>query len=231
MYKLFRVVVLACAAGALTLAVGAERAAATATGNSVTYQDSTGEDPAEFDISQIVVSNDDSGLLTFAVTIGANAPATLSGHNDVSLYFDTDNNSTDSSGSDYDGAELTIEVTDGAVNAYKWDGSNFTWSGAQPTSLIYSYAAGVVIIRVKASDLGLSSFNFWVLTDTDYSSDSSHIDEAPDPGHGTFAYQVKISPPATTTSPSPKPKPKPKPKKTPKCKVHQKSTKAHPCHK
>ncbi|MGH2933529.1 MAG: hypothetical protein ACRDL2_03315 [Gaiellaceae bacterium] len=226
MQHLLRVAALVVVGGAVALAVGVGSGGATATGNSVTYQDSTGEDSSSLDISQVVVSNDDNGLLTFAITL-ANGPSALTGHADVSLYIDTDNNSTDASGADYAGAELSLEIADGSANAYKWDGSAFTWSGAQPTSLIYSYSGGVATIHVKASDLSLTSFDFWVLTDTDYSSDSSHLDSAPDAGHGTYAYAVQITPPPL---PQPKPKAKPK-KKIPKCKPHQKSMKAHRCHK
>ena len=224
MKELFRVAAALSAVAAFALVAGTAPAGARTAGNSVTYQDSTGEDPASFDISQIVVSNDDTGLLTFAITL-KNGPAALSGRNDVSIYFDTDNNMTDSSGPSYDGAELTIEVADGSVNAYKWDGNNFTWSGAQPSSLVYSYGGGVLTIRVNANDLSLGSFGFWVLADTDYGDPNSHVDEAPDPGHGNFDYQVKISPPAPPATTQKHVKP------VPKCKKKQKSTKAHPCHK
>jgi hypothetical protein len=218
-----RVVALACLAGVAALAVGAGQVHAKTAGNSVTYLDSTGEDPASLDVSQVVVSNDDGGLLTFAITL-KNGPAALTGHNDVEVYLDTDNNASDGAGADYAGAEMVIQATDGTVKAFKWDGKDFTWSGAQPTSLIWSYSGGVLTIHVKAADLSLTSFGFWVLTDTDYTDQNSHVDFAPDVDHGTFAYTVKISPPVTTTKPTPK-------KTTPKCRKGQRSTKAHPCHK
>ena len=37
--------------------------------NSVTYQDSTGENPAAPDITTIVVSNNDTGMMTFKINI------------------------------------------------------------------------------------------------------------------------------------------------------------------
>jgi hypothetical protein len=210
------------AAGALALVVGIAPGAARTSTNSVTYQDSTGEDGGSLDIQQIVVSNDDKGLLTFEIHLG-NAPA-LTGKNDVSIFIDSDNNPGNSGGPGYLGAEMVLDVSDGTVDVFKWNGTTFAFSGS-PSSLTYSFATGVLTVKVNAGDLGLTSFNFWVGTDTDYSSDSSHLDVAPDPGHGSFAYQVKISPPAPPAVPKPTPKP------APKCKKGQKSTKAHPCHK
>ena len=37
--------------------------------NTVTYQDSTGENPAAPDITTIVVSNNDTGMITFKINI------------------------------------------------------------------------------------------------------------------------------------------------------------------
>ena len=209
--------------GATALTVGITTVGARSSSNSITYQDSVGEDSAALDIKSVVVSNDDSGMLSFAIAL-ANPPAALTGHNDVGVYIDTDNNTSDGAGADYAGAELNFEVADGSVNVYKWDGTNFTWSGPEPSSLIYSYTGGVVTIRVKASDVSLGTFDFWVLTDTDYTDPHSHLDAAPDAGRESYPFEVKITPPA--------PAPKPVPHKTiPKCKKGHHSTKAHPCHK
>src|SRR5438132_880445 len=125
--QLRRLVTALLAASAIALVVGLAPIGATSTSNTVTYRDSTGEDPASLDISQIVVSNDDNGLLTFAISLG-NVSA-LTGHNDVSIYIDSDNNPFDGGGLAWGGAESTIEVTDGSVNAYKWDGTTFSSTG------------------------------------------------------------------------------------------------------
>ena len=47
--------------------------------NSTTYPDSTGEDSAAPDITSVVVSNDDAGLITFQVTV-SNRPTMTAGH-------------------------------------------------------------------------------------------------------------------------------------------------------
>jgi hypothetical protein len=215
-----RLIAAMLAAACIALVVGIEPSGAARAGNSVTYQDSTGEDSASLDIQQIVVSNDDAGLLTFEIHLG-NVSA-LTGKNDVAILIDSDNNPADG-GTDYSGADIGIDVSGGSADLIKWDGSHFAFSQS-PSSLTYGFANGVLTVRVKASDLGLTSFNFYVFTDTDYSADGSNVDFAPDRGHGTFAYEVKISPPAAVTTP------KPVKKTVPKCKKGHKSSKAHPCH-
>jgi hypothetical protein len=223
MTTLLRLVAATLAAGAVALVLGTAPSGAASAGNSVTYQDSAGEDPAALDIQQIVVSNDDTGMLTFEIHLG-NAPS-FSGKNDLAIFIDTDNNSTDGAGPNFDGAELLLDVSDGSVDLARWNGSKFEFSGGSPASLTYAFASGVMTVRANANDLGLTSFGFWIGTVPDYSSNAG-LDVAPDAGHGTFAYQVKITPPAVTTTPKAKPTPK-----VPKCKKGQKSTKAHRCHK
>jgi hypothetical protein len=200
-----------------------------ATSNSVTFQDSTGEDSAAPDITGVTVSNDDTGMLTFQINI-ANRPQ-LVDPMEVDVFLDTDLNSTNGAGPSSDGVELALSRIPGDLAVGRWDGSKWDFSGQSPSSLTYSYANGATI-RVKASDLGLTKFNFWVLADSDRHDPNSHVDFAPDAGHGTWQYEVKIAPPPppppTTTQAAGTSHPK---KTTPKCKKGQKSTAKHPCHK
>lgn len=226
MTRVLQLVTTMLAAAAAALVVGVAPSGAASAGNSVTYQDSTGENPASLDIQQIVVSNDDTGLLTFEIHLG-NA-AGFGGNNEVTVLIDTTNSASDGAGPTFMGAELLLDVSHSSVDVARWNGSKFDFSGGSPSSLTYAFANGVLTIHVNANDLGLTSFNFWVLTVTDYTSDSPAVDIAPDPGHGTYAYQVKVSPPVTTTTPHPVTTAK---AKTPKCKKGHKSTSAHRCHK
>jgi len=226
MTRLLQLGLATLAAVAAALVAGVAPSGAASAGNSVTYQDSTGEDPASLDVQQIVVSNDDAGLVTFEIHLG-NAAA-FGGKNAVTIFIDTTSNANDGAGPAFMGAELLLVVSDNAVDLGRWDGSKFDFSGGSPSSLTYSFSAGVMTVRVNANDLGLTSFNFLVVTVSDYSSDNPAVDLAPDSGHGAYAYQVKISPPMTTTAPhvvttAAK-------AKTPKCKKGHKSTKAHKCH-
>jgi hypothetical protein len=225
MNSFLRLIAAMVAACCIALAFGTAPGGAARAGNSITYQDSTGEDPASLDIQQIVVSNEDSGMLTFELHF-ANVSA-ITGNNAVLVFIDSDNNATDGAGADLSGADMLIGVAAGEIEVGKWDGSNFAFTGS-PASLTDGFANGVLTIRVNANDLGLTAFNFFVCTDADVSTEGGPHDVAPDPGHGTYAYQVKISPPATTTATTTH---KPGPKaKTPRCKKHQKSTKTHRCH-
>jgi hypothetical protein len=209
------------AAACLTLSAGAALRA-----NSQTYSDSTGEDAAAPDITTIVVSNDDNGLLTFQINI-ANRPQLIEPL-DIGIFLDTDLNAANGAGPNFLGAELLIDLIPGDVAVGRWNGSRFDFSGGSPSSLAFSYANGATI-KVKASDLGLTTFNFYVAADSDRHNPDSHLDFAPDSGHGIYNYQVKLAPP-TVTPPAAAP-PKATPTKQPLCKKGQKSTKAKPCRK
>ena len=57
--------------------------------NTATFQDSTGE-PGVKDITTVVVSNDDSGMLTFRINVPSLPKYTVDVG--VDIYVDTDNN-------------------------------------------------------------------------------------------------------------------------------------------
>lgn len=208
---------------AAALALGVAAGGAARESNSVTYQDSAGEDPASLDLTQIVVSNDDNGMLTFATSM--NNAASFGGKNDFAIFIDSDLNPADGAGPNFEGAEMLIDVSDAEVDVAKWNGTKWDFSGGSPSSLVYSFTPGVMTVKVKAADLGLTKFNFFVGTDTDYTDPNSHVDFAPDAGHGTYSYEVKLASPTTSTTTTVKKK------AVPKCKKGQKSTKARPCHK
>jgi hypothetical protein len=150
------VVVLPAAAGALSQ--GASAAAA----NSRTYNDSTGENPAAPDITTIVVSNTDAGMVSFKVNVPNRAQ--LGQDMFAVLYVDTDANVQTGSPDD-GGADYAIELFRGEVQLYKWDGTGFTRRFGDPPSitLSYGYQAGVTF-RISASELGNTKrLNFYVI--------------------------------------------------------------------
>ena len=187
--------------------------AARTTTNSTTYPDSSGEDAAAPDISSVVVSNDDAGMMTFKINI-ANRP-TLTADMAVLLFLDTDlkptTGDTNSFGSDY-----LIELDPGSVGLFQWNGTDFAFAASQ-TSLTYVYDATGATIRVSAADLGKTKgLNFGVDRDLRASRwtraatpdfTNAHDDLAPDPGHGFFNYKVltklTLSVVAFTTTPKP----------------------------
>ena len=112
--------------------------------NTVTYQDSTGENPAAPDITTIVVSNNDTGMISFKINIPNRAQLTRDILVDILL--DTDANPA-TGDPDLLGADYAIELFQGEVVLFKWDGTGLTRRPGDPpaTSLIYSWAGGVTI--------------------------------------------------------------------------------------
>jgi len=163
--------------------------------NSATFPDSTGEDPAAPDITSVVVSNDDAGLITFQINV-SNRP-TLTQDMEFLILLDTDKNA--STGADaFLGADYVIDLVSGSVALFQWNGSDYVHAAAQ-ASLIYSYAATGPIIRVSAADLGKpKAFNFGVVALSGEAVDAQgnfddtnvHRDFAPDQGHGFNGYNV-----------------------------------------
>ena len=181
---------------AVLLAVGSAGAA-----NSVTYQDSTGE-PGVKDITTVVVSNDDKGLITIRLNVPSLPQYTVDV--DVDIFIDTDYNATTGS-PDIPGVDYVIQLYRGEINLYKWDGTDFTRRFGDPpaTTLIYQWANGVNI-RINATELGntkrmrilaavIAGIVFDPVTgEPDFGPASA--DFAPDLGKGYFDYEVKIAP-------------------------------------
>ncbi len=120
--------------------------------NSVTFNDSTGEDPAAPDITTVVVSNNDAGIVSFRINV-PNRP-TLGADMAVDVFVDTDNN-TATGDPDLAGVDYVIELLQNEINLFKWDGSNFSRRFGDPSAvtLSFSYQGGITI-RISASELG-----------------------------------------------------------------------------
>ena len=169
--------------------------------NTATFQDSTGE-PGVKDITTVVVSNDDSGMLTFRVNVPSLPQYTVDVG--VDIYVDTDNNAA-TGAVDFGGVDYVIQLFRGEVNLYKWDGTDFTRRFGDPpaTTLIYQWSNGVSI-RISATELGNTKrLRFFtgvtagivfdpVTGEPDF--EPSVSDFAPDLGKGFFTYDVKIAP-------------------------------------
>jgi len=170
--------------------------------NSVTYQDSTGENPAAPDITTIVVSNNDVGMITFRINI-PNRPQ-LTRDMLASIVVDTDANPA-TGDPDNLGADYAIELFQGEVALFKWDGTALTRTVGNPpaTTLIYQWANGVSI-KISAAELGnTKKFGFGVIAmsgivfnETTGEPDFANIvaDAAPAGTAGLYSYVVKIAP-------------------------------------
>ena len=129
-------------------ASGALSAPTVSTANSTTYNDSVGEDPAAPDITTIVASNDDAATITFKINI-PNRP-TYAADIAVVMFLDSDANQATGDPESL-GADYIIQLIQGEILLFKWDGSDFTIAATQ-SSLSYAWASGPTI-RINAADL------------------------------------------------------------------------------
>jgi hypothetical protein len=180
--------------------------------NSATFADSIGEDPSAPDITNVVVSNDDAGLITFQINI-SNRP-TLTADMLVLMFLDTDNNSATGDPASL-GADYAIQLEAGAVGLFQWKDGDFVAAPSQ-TSLTYAYTSTGATIHISAVDLGRTkAVRFDAIAISGIVVDASgnpdftniHRDAAPDLGHGLYSYQVLtklvLTVTAFTTSPKP----------------------------
>ncbi len=183
-----------------TLASGALSAPAA---NSVTFQDSTGEDPAGPDITTVEVSNDDTGMLTFGIAV-PNRP-TLGQDMLFEIWVDSDDNPA-TGDPELAGVDYVMQLVRGEINLYKWDGTDFTRRFGDPSAvtLSFSYQNGLKV-RISASELGnTKKFKFFVFAigglvvdpvTGEIDGTNAHADAAPGGGAGLYPYEVMISPP------------------------------------
>jgi hypothetical protein len=176
---------------------------AVAAANSTTYTDSTGEDPAAPDITTIVVSNDDAGILSLRINISNRSQ--LSQDMGMILFVDTDNNPATGS-PDLAGVDYVFELIRNEINLFKWDGTTFTRRFGDPSAvtLSFSYQAGITV-RISAAELGNTSrFNFIVEVSSGIAFDpatgapdftNAKSDVAPGGGAGLYPYTVTIAKP------------------------------------
>jgi hypothetical protein len=124
--------------------------------NSTTYQDSAGEDPAAPDITTITVSNDDAATITFRINI----PNRAQYSSDIGVVMFVDSDANQATGDPESlGADYIIQLIQGEILLFKWDGSDYTLSATQ-SSLNSSWSSGPTI-KINASDLGNTrKFNF-----------------------------------------------------------------------
>jgi hypothetical protein len=200
--------VLAALASVPAIALGSSAATAS---NSTTYTDSGGGDAQAPDITTVVVSNDNTGQITFKINI-SNRP-TFTPDMLIDIYMDTDKNAA-TGYSDAFGTDYVLELQPGGVGLFQWNGSTFTGVSDQ-SSVSSSYASTGATIGVNARALGATKgFNFAVVATSGITVDAngndvftnSHDDIAPNPP-ATWAYQVKatlsLSVDGFTTTPSP----------------------------
>jgi len=184
-----------------TAAIGATRqpqSSASPAENTATFTDSSG-DTKGADIQTIVVSNDDSGLITFRVNV-PNRPQF--GLNDMLMlmFVDTDNNQSTGDPQSF-GADYALQLIGGQIVLFKWDGTTFSLAANQST-LSYSWSGGATV-KINASDLGNTrhiNFDVIVLSElvidpTTGAIDDTNANADVAPTVGLYPYDVKLTPP------------------------------------
>lgn len=168
--------------------------------NSVTFNDSTGEDPAAPDITSIVVSNNDAGIVSFRINV-PNRP-TLGSDMVFNLWVDSDNN-TQTGAPDIAGVDYVAQLVQNEIQLYKWDGTDFTRRFGDPSAvtLTFSYAGGIAI-NISATELGNAKrLRFFVEAISgividpitgEFDNTNSKGDVAPGGAAGLYPYEVKI---------------------------------------
>jgi hypothetical protein len=188
------------ASGALSSPTAPQAQAA----NSMTYQDSSGENPAAPDITTITVSNTDAGVLSFRISV-PNRP-TLGQDMWFEVWINSDNN-PQTGDPELAGVDYVMQLIQGEILFYRWDGTGFTRRAGDPpaTSLSYAYQGGALTVRISASELGnTKGFTFLIVAiggvvfdpvTGEPDPDSGEVDVAPGGGAGLYPYEVKITPP------------------------------------
>lgn len=152
--------------------------------NSTTFTDATGDSGNAPDVTNVTVSNDDNGQITFAISL-PNRPALTD--QDLGLVL------LDTNG---DGSpEFAFGFANGGSGIFSASGGSLT--PITPASFSGSFANGVQTLSVNKSDIGNpTQIGFAIGTSGDQGATVG--DSAPD--SGTWTYQVMIAPPVPTVA-------------------------------
>lgn len=190
----------AIAAGALPSGASAP---ALASANSATFTDSSGENPDAPDITTLVVSNNDAGVLSFRINV-PNRPA-FNRDMLILMFVDTDNNPQTGDPESL-GADYVIQIFEGEAALFRWDGADFTRRAGDPSAatLIFTYQGGITV-SITAAELGNTTrFGFAAIVisgiafdpntgDSDFTNAVSDV--APAAGSGFYNFTVQIAKP------------------------------------
>ncbi len=181
-----------------TAASGALSAPKAPTANTATFQDSVGEDASAPDITTIVASNDDAATISIKINIPNRAQYSP----DIAVVMFLDSDANQSTGDPESlGADFIIQLIQGEILLFKWDGSDFTLSSTQ-ASLSFAWASGPTI-RINASDLNNTRkllFDVTVVSGIQIDATTGAIDCTNckrdfAPTLGFYPYDVKITAP------------------------------------
>jgi hypothetical protein len=126
--------------------------------NNAAFQDSTGENPDGVDITSVLVSNDDEGLLTFRINIPTQPAFTEDMR--LRVWFDSDYKSDTGATADPEGRDYFILWDRDGLRLFRCGGS-FCRSGQPQRTLSTSYRGGATL-TINAAELATTRFRFRV---------------------------------------------------------------------
>lgn len=194
-------------ASLLTMAVSGEAGGTTSAtfapaANAQTYRVPKSQDAKAPDITSIRVSNNDPGLITFRINV-ANRPQ-LGADMLFDIFVDADRRAATGSAG-LAGVDYVLELAGGDINLFKWDGTNFTRRGGDPSAatLSYAYRRGLTA-RISAADLGNTrGFRFFVSATSGVAVDpdtgdldfaNAHDNTAHPAAGGLYSFDVRMRP-------------------------------------
>ena len=172
--------------------VGTASSSATAL-NSVTYDDRIGDSGTAPDVSTVVVSNDDAGMLSIAITF-PNRTA-FAGTDYLDVDFNTDGDLA--TGEWPGGSDYGIEYfSGGRILEWRYDEDEEDWVQTPMKTLTSMWSASTLTLKLSATDLASTRrFTFLVYTDANPDNRNAPFDWAPDEGTPPWVYEVKLPAP------------------------------------
>jgi hypothetical protein len=138
------------------------------------------------ELTDVAVSNDDAGTVTFRLSI-ANRES-LTPFDDVYVVLDSD---ADTRTGNNRGHDLVVGAERGGTKLYamRWDAGEDDWVDIDtPQSLGYAWESGAAVLTVARRDLGMpTSFRFWVGS---WNADTEDEDVLPE--RGDLAYSLNL---------------------------------------
>lgn len=133
------------------------------------------------DIDRVTVSRSTANVLAFHMTFVDSPPLRHDMGFQVAIDGDRDRSTGDKDGDEYYFAYVVGGPAPNPILEV-WKGG--AWHETRAASLSFSEAGGGVTFRISAAALGNAhAFDFWMLAGTDWSSDHSDLDQAPQREH------------------------------------------------
>jgi hypothetical protein len=162
-----------------------------------TYNDATGENAAEADISTVTVS-DSPSLQTVNLTVTVANMPTLETNAAVVIFFDTDRSTA--TGAPATGFDYAFGVGADGYTWEQWSGSDFADA---PGDLAVVFDNGVLSVTIPTSALGNpTAFDFALVSIRGPDPNNPVPDQAPDGGR-VWTYTMTAAPTTTTTATPP----------------------------